>query len=123
MRILFLAPQPFFIERGTPIAVRLAVSALCKFGHEVDLVTFHEGADISISGLRHLRISRPPFVRQVPIGLSASKLVCDVWMAATAYRLMAERRYDAVHAVEEAVFLALLAKPFHGAHLVYDMDS
>jgi glycosyltransferase involved in cell wall biosynthesis len=123
MRILFLAPQPFFVERGTPIAVHLAVSALCKLGHQVDLLTFHEGADVSIEGLRHLRISRPPFVRQVPIGLSPSKLLCDLWMAAKAYRLMVEQHYDAIHAVEEAVFLALLAKPFHAAPLVYDMDS
>ncbi len=34
MKILMLAPQPFFEERGTPIAVRLAAEALAGQGHE-----------------------------------------------------------------------------------------
>jgi hypothetical protein len=57
MRILFLAPHPFFAERGTPIAVRLAVEALCKAGHEVDLLTYHEGQDIAVPGMRLIRIA------------------------------------------------------------------
>ena len=41
MKILLLAPQPFYAERGTPIAVLLAATALCRAGHEVDVLTFH----------------------------------------------------------------------------------
>jgi len=123
MRILFLAPQPFFTERGTPIAVRDAVAELCAAGHEVDLVVYHEGEDVAMPGLRLIRAGKPPFVSRVPIGFSAKKLVCDLWLAATAYRLLATRRYDLVHAVEEAVFLALAARPFGRFRLVYDMDS
>jgi glycosyltransferase involved in cell wall biosynthesis len=123
LRILFLAPQPFFVERGTPIAVRLAVMALCDAGHQVDLVTFHEGADVCIGGLRHFRIRRPAFVGKIPIGFSVGKIMCDFWLAAKAYQLMARSRYDVVHAGEEAVFIALAASPFVDSKLVYDMDS
>ncbi len=123
MRILFLAPQPFYVERGTPIAVRFAVTALCRAGHEVDLVVLHGGEDIAVPGLRLHRAKRPPFVREVPIGLSPAKLLCDLFLAATAFRLLATRRYDVVHAVEEAVFPALLARLFARFRLVYDMDS
>jgi glycosyltransferase involved in cell wall biosynthesis len=123
MRVLFLAPQPFFIERGTPIAVKLAVAALCGAGHHVDLVTFHGGSDVRIDNLRHFRIARPPFVNRVPIGFSVSKVICDLWLAARAYGLIRTGRYDVVHAVEEAVFLALAARPFKRFQLVYDMDS
>ena len=38
MKVLVIAPQPFFLERGTPIAVRLLVTTLCGFGHTVDLL-------------------------------------------------------------------------------------
>lgn len=123
MKILFLAPHPFFAERGTPIAVRLAVEALAKCGHDIDLLTYHEGEDLDIQGMRLIRIWRPPGVKNVPIGFSLKKLICDVWLAAATYSLMLRKRYDVVHGVEEAVFIALAARPFGKFRLVYDMDS
>lgn len=123
MKILLLAPHPFFSERGTPIAVRLAVEALCAMGHQVDLLTYHEGEDIEVAGMRLLRISAPPGVRNVPIGFSVKKLVCDLWLAIAAFRLMFRNRYDVVHGVEESVFIALAARPFGKFRVVYDMDS
>jgi len=123
MKILFLAPHPFFAERGTPIAVRLAVEALARNGHEIDLLTYHEGEDVEIPGVRLLRIGRPPAVKNVPIGFSIKKLICDLWLAAAAYKLLLRKRYDVVHGVEESVFIALAARPFRKFRLVYDMDS
>lgn len=123
MNILFLAPHPFFSERGTPIAVRLAVEALAKMDHRIDLLTYHEGTDIHVDGVRLIRIAPPPRVRNVPIGFSIKKLICDVWLAVYAFGLLLRNRYDVIHAVEESVFIALAAKPFHKFRLVYDMDS
>ena len=123
MKILFLAPHPFFAERGTPIAVRLAIEALSRQGHSIDLLTYHEGQDIEVPGVRLLRISGPPGARNVPIGFSIKKLICDVWLAVAAYRLIFRNRYDVVHGVEESVFIALAARPFRKFRLVYDMDS
>ena len=123
MKILLLAPHPFFSERGTPIAVRLAVDALCAMGHQVDLLTYHEGQDIEITGMRLVRISAPPGIRNIPIGFSVKKLVCDLWMAIAAYRLIFRNHYDVVHSVEESVFIALVARPFGKFRVVYDMDS
>src|SRR5688572_29424716 len=60
MRILLLAPQPFYSERGTPIAIRLAATALCNAGHAVDILTYHEGEDVRMENLRVLRIPKPP---------------------------------------------------------------
>ncbi|GFM28580.1 glycosyltransferase family 4 protein [Novosphingobium sp. PY1] len=123
MKILFLAPHPFFVERGTPIAVRQAVTVLCEQGHEVDLLTYHEGAEIEIPGARILRI-RPGFgISNVPIGFSAKKLVCDAWLAAAALRQVRQCDYDVVHAVEEAVFIALACRAAGKFKVVYDMDS
>jgi glycosyltransferase involved in cell wall biosynthesis len=123
MRILFLAPQPFFTERGTPIAVRAAVESLARQGHAVDLVTFHEGSDVDMPGVNHLRIAQPGKITGVPIGLSGKKLICDLWLAIAALRLLRAGRYDVVHAVEEAVFIGLALRPLTGARLVYDVDS
>ena len=123
MRILLAAPQPFFQERGTPIAVRLLAETLCDFGHQVDLLVYHEGEDVSVPGLRVFRAWRPPGVRHVPIGISPQKLICDVFLVARMIGLLLRNRYDVVHAVEEALFPSALLNLFSRRKLVYDMDS
>jgi glycosyltransferase involved in cell wall biosynthesis len=123
VRILVVAPQPFYEERGTPIAVRLLVETLCDFGHDVDLLVYQQGQDIEFPRLRIVRAGRPPGIQNVPIGFSWQKLVSDLWLAATMIRLLFTRRYDVVHAVEEAVFLAAVFNLLSRRRLVYDMDS
>lgn len=123
MRILFLAPQPFFAERGTPIAVRLAVETLARLGHDVDLLTYHEGTDVELPGVRHHRIGAQPGMKPVPIGFSVSKLRCDAAMLPAAVRLLRRNSYDVIHAVEEAVFIAMILRRFANARVVYDVDS
>jgi glycosyltransferase involved in cell wall biosynthesis len=123
MRILLVAPQPFYRERGTPIAVRLLTEELCVLGHQVDLLVYHDGADVAIPGMRLYRAGRPPWVGGVPIGISFRKLACDLWLLQAMRRLLQRNRYDVIHAVEEAVFPAALLHRRHGARLVYDMDS
>ena len=123
MRILLVAPQPFYQERGTPIAVRMLAEVLCSQGHAVDLLTYHEGADLDIEGLTILRTPALPGLRHVPIGISWKKLVCDLLICAQLLRLVLSRRYDVIHAVEEAVFPAVLLRSSAHARVVYDMDS
>jgi glycosyltransferase involved in cell wall biosynthesis len=123
MRILLVAPQPFYQERGTPIAVRMLVEVLCGQGHAVDLLTYHEGADLDIEGLTILRTPALPGLRHVPIGISWKKLVCDLLICARLLALALSRRYDVIHAVEEAVFPAILLRSSARARVVYDMDS
>jgi glycosyltransferase involved in cell wall biosynthesis len=122
VNVLLIAPQPFYQERGTPIAVRLLAQALCSRGHRVDLLTYHLGADVSIEGLRLLRIPRVPGVRRMPIGFSPQKLLCDAFLFFSAARRILSGRYQALHCVEESIFFTL-ALPKRGARVVYDMDS
>lgn len=123
MRVLLLAPHPFYSERGTPIAVRAAAEALCRAGYNVDLLTYHEGEDVEHEGLRIVRIPKPPLVENVPIGFSWKKLICDLYLTANALRLLKMERYHVVHAVEEAVFPMAAARALRQFRLVYDMDS
>jgi Glycosyl transferase 4-like domain len=123
MRILLLAPQPFYEDRGTPIAVALVLKVLSQRGALVDVVTYHEGRDVDLEHVSLHRIPHVPFVHGIRPGFSWKKLVCDVFMLLVAVRLAARRRYDLIHAVEEAVFIALLLKWLFGIPYVYDMDS
>ena len=123
MRILVIAPQPFYQERGTPIATRLLVEALQAAGHDVDVLTYHIGEDPKLPGVRVFRAPAVPFVRDVPIGFSVRKLLCDVALLWRLLTLTRRHRYDVLHAVEEAVFLSLLVRRIGGSRVVYDMDS
>jgi glycosyltransferase involved in cell wall biosynthesis len=123
MRILLVAPNPFFQERGTPIAVRILCETLCEAGHSVDLLTYHVGTDVRIPGLNILRIPRVPFIRDVPIGFSLKKLACDAVLSFKLLWQVIRNRYDVIHAVEEAIYPSLLVRPFARATVIYDMDS
>ena len=123
MRILLLAPQPFYEDRGTPIAVALVLKVLSERGTPVDVVTYHEGRDVDLEHVTLHRIPRLPLVHGIRPGFSWKKLVCDVFVLLAALRLAASRRYDLIHAVEEAVFIALLLKWIFRIPYVYDMDS
>jgi glycosyltransferase involved in cell wall biosynthesis len=123
MRILMLVPQPFYTERGTPIAVDLLLRELSNKGHEVDLITYHLGADRDFRGLRTFRIRPWPRPRGVAVGFSFAKIYCDLFMLARSVSLLRRGRYDVVHAVEESVFIAMLLRLFFRVPYVYDMDS
>ena len=51
-RILVIAPQPFYEDRGTPIAVRRLLDALAEDGKLIDLLTYPVGMSIELPGLR-----------------------------------------------------------------------
>jgi glycosyltransferase involved in cell wall biosynthesis len=122
MRILFLAPQPFFEVRGTPLAVLAMVRALCGLGHRVELLTFAQGTDVEVPGLVHRRSLRLP-VGRVRAGASLAKLLLDVpFLVQAVWRLLVARP-DVVHAVEEAAHLIAPFARLLRVPLVMDVDS
>jgi glycosyltransferase involved in cell wall biosynthesis len=123
MKILLLAPHPFFQQRGTPIAEKMVLETLTRHGHEIDVLTYAEGEDVQIPGCRILRIPRLPFVRRIQPGFSLKKLASDGVMLVTALKMARRGRYDLIHAVEESAFMALAARKMFGIPYVYDMDS
>jgi glycosyltransferase involved in cell wall biosynthesis len=124
MRILFLAPHPFYQERGTPIAVDLLLRALAGRGDRVDLLTYHEGDDRDYGpAVRITRIRKPPLAAGIKPGFSPKKLIADAVMWPAARRLAGRNKYDVIHAVEESVFMARAIGRRHGIPYLYDMDS
>jgi glycosyltransferase involved in cell wall biosynthesis len=92
-------------------------------GVEIDLLTYGEGQDVDIPGVRIIRTPRFAFLGKVKTGPSALKLFLDVFIALWTAGLLMRQRYDFVHAHEEAVFIALVLKPLFRFKLVYDMHS
>jgi len=123
MKILMLAPEPFFTVRGTPFSILHRVGALSELGHEVDLVTYHLGEDVSFPGLAVYRILRLPFIRHVKVGPSLVKLPLDLLMFGHAGLMCLWKSYDCVHTHEEAALMGAMLSAVFGIVHVYDMHS
>jgi glycosyltransferase involved in cell wall biosynthesis len=123
VRILMIAPEPFFEPRGTPFSEFHRIRALTALGHQVDLVTYPFGQAVSMPGLRVFRSLRPPLVDHVKIGPSFAKIPLDALLAFSALRRALSGRYDAIHSHEEGGLIgAVLAIVLRLPHL-YDMHS
>lgn len=122
-RVLVVTPQPFYQDRGTPIALAHTCRALAELGFEVDLLAFPIGQDALIPATQIHRCTNPFGIRAVPIGFSAGKVLLDLTLARSFWHMLTTRDYGAVHAVEEAAYLAALLCPRLGKPFVYDMAS
>lgn len=123
MKMLMIAPEPFFTPRGTPFSVYYRTLVAAEQGMQIDLLTYGQGADVVIPGLRIVRIPRFSWLGPVPVGPSFQKLFLDVWMVLWTVMLLLRHRYDVVHAHEESVFWCRYLKPLFGFKLAYDMHS
>src|SRR3954451_24747992 len=121
-KILLIAPQPFYEDRGTPIVVRYVLDALSELGYQVDVLTLPVGDNIDIPGVRIMRTNNPFGFRKIPIGVSLKKLFLDVLLFQMLHKQLRRERYTFVYAVEEAVFLAAILCSGR-MFLVYDMHS
>lgn len=92
-------------------------------GVDIDLLTYGEGQDVDIPGVRVIRAPRFAWLGNVKTGPSALKIFLDFFIALWTVWLLIRRRYDFVHAHEEAVFIAVILKPIFRFKLVYDMHS
>jgi glycosyltransferase involved in cell wall biosynthesis len=123
LHILMIAPEPFFEPRGTPFSEFHRIRALTTLGHQVDLVTYPFGHDVTMPGFRVFRCLRPPFVQGIRVGPSLAKIPLDALLALTALRRALAGRYDAIHSHEEGGLIGvILAAVLRVPHL-YDMHS
>jgi glycosyltransferase involved in cell wall biosynthesis len=123
MKILLLAPFPFFQLRGTPIAVRLLTKVLTDHGYEVHILTYHEGEEVQFPNCTISRIPALPGIRNIKPGPSWKKIVADLALFVKLLKTVRQGRFDLIHAVEESAFMALVIKKWVGLPYVYDLDS
>jgi len=123
MKALVIAPQPFYSPRGTPFSVYYRTLVMAEMGVQVDLLTYGQGQDVEIPGVRIIRIPDFPSLGHIKTGPSMLKLFLDMFIFLRTIGLLIRNRYDFVHAHEEAVFFCRFLKPLFGFKLVYDMHS
>jgi glycosyltransferase involved in cell wall biosynthesis len=123
MKILLLAPSPFFQLRGTPIAVKLLAQVLTGHGYDLHILTYHEGEAVDLPHCTISRIPTLPGIKNIKPGPSWKKIVADMALLLKLVKLIRREPFDVVHAVEESAFMALIIKKWYKIPFVYDLDS
>jgi glycosyltransferase involved in cell wall biosynthesis len=122
-RVLLVAPQPFYEDRGTPIAVSHVVTSLSQLGWHVDVLTYSVGEDLHLPRVRIFRFGGWLGFKAIPIGLSLKKVLLDFFLPGAIVRRLWAEKYDCIHAVEEAVYPSLLLGRLFKVPVIYDMQS
>ena len=122
-RLLFIAPQPFYEDRGTPIVILEELKCLSALGYDIDVLTYPLGKGVFLPGTELIRVRNPLKITSIPIGFSWSKVILDIQLALKALQLVKKTKYACVHGVEEGAAICLLLKRLYGIPMVYDMHS
>jgi glycosyltransferase involved in cell wall biosynthesis len=121
--ILLLAPQPFFVERGTPINVREILNSLSSDGYQVTLLSYPYGKDLEIENVKFEKSPKIPFLKTVKVGPSLAKIFLDFLFFFKALHLSLKTKYDLFHGIEEAAFIAQFLSAIHRKPFIADVDS
>lgn len=140
MKVVMVAPVPFFVDRGTPMRILEEALALEKKGVVVDIVTYHLGRNISEldekSKIKVYRVARLLFwYNKKEAGADWQKVVLDILLIWKTSKIVFLKKPEIIHAhLHEGVLIGWIVKKiffwrkiklvadFHG-ELVSEMES
>ncbi len=122
-RVLFIAPQPFYEDRGSPIAVLQVLRALSQLGVHVDLLAFPSDQSVEIENLRIFRYGKALGIRNVPIGFSLKKVILDLALMRGLRSHLKSEQYECIHALEDGIYVTMAVRATAKIPIIYDMHS
>jgi len=94
LRVLMIAPTPYFADRGCHVRIYEEARALTNLGHEVCIVTYHLGRDMP--GVRVVRTPHVPWYKKLEAGPSWHKPYLDILLL---WKTLAEVRSFRPHLI------------------------
>lgn len=95
MKIVHIAPTPFFADRGCHLRILGEVEQLRDYGHSVVITTYHNGRDIG--SLQIERIINIPWYTNLEAGGSWHKLYLDLLLLWKSVRTVFKIKPDIIH--------------------------
>ena len=122
LKVLMLAPTPYFADRGCHVRIYEEARALRQIGHDVRVVTYHLGRDMP--GIPTYRSMSIPWYRKLAAGPSWHKLYLDILLFCRALQAARTFRPHILHAhLHEGAFIGLLLKPLLRIPLLFDCQG
>lgn len=131
MKILMIAPTPFFSHRGTHIRILEEAVALERLGHSVTVATYHIGSDLPSSCASRIdvrRIRRLLFwYKKLEAGPDWQKILLDLMLARKTFFLARTLKPDIIHGhLHEGVLIGWIVQKmlfWRGMKLVADFHG
>lgn len=112
MKILMVAPTPFFSDRGCHVRILGEVHGLRQLGHEVVVCTYPLGREMQ--GVQTARTWPVPWYRKLSAGPSWHKYYIDLLLVGLVRRWIRRWKPDVIHAhLHEGACVAALALVGH----------
>jgi glycosyltransferase involved in cell wall biosynthesis len=122
IKVLMIAPTPFFADRGCHVKILEEIRSLTKRGIKVKLVTYHIGRNIESTDI--VRIMNIPWYKKLDAGPSKHKYYLDLLLAIKALKTALKFKPDIIHAhLHEGVFAGKIVQLFIRKPLVADYQG
>lgn len=122
MKILMIAPTPYFADRGCHVRILEETRALQSLGNEVITTTYHNGGDIQ--GIDIRRIPNIPWYNKLEAGPSYHMLYLDLLLLFESLNCIRKSRPDIIHAhLHEGAFIGTICSSLMNIPLVADMQG
>lgn len=123
LKILMIAPTPFFADRGCHMQIYEQARSIQKRGHEVRIVTYPIGRDMpEVTVVRMPNVA--PWYHKLTAGASWTKIYLDFFLIATVWREARRWKPDILHGhLHEGCFIGWVVSKFTGIPFVFDLQG
>lgn len=122
LRVLMIAPTPYFSDRGCHVRIYEETLALTKLGHEVRIVTYHLGRDMP--GVSVARTPPVPWYNKLEAGPSWHKPYLDILLLCKSIAEARSFRPHLIHAhLHEGALVGSILKRILRLPLLFDYQG
>jgi glycosyltransferase involved in cell wall biosynthesis len=122
MKILSIAPTPFFSDRGCHVRILEETKALMELGHDVTICTYHIGRDID--NIKTKRIPKIPWYNKLEAGPSYHMLYLDALLLFRSLQITIKEKPDIIHAhLHEGALIGKFCSKLRNVPLVFDVQG
>lgn len=122
MKILSIAPTPFFSDRGCHVRILEETKALMELGHDVTICTYHIGRNIK--NIDTKRIPNIPWYNKLDAGPSYHMLYLDALLLLRSLQITLKEKPDIIHAhLHEGALIGKFCSKLGKVPLVFDVQG
>lgn len=122
MKILMIAPTPYFSDRGCHVRIYEEADALRRLGHDVLICTYHLGRDLG--DFKIWRTIKIPWYKKTAAGASWHKFYLDIFLLFISAKAVLTFKPDIIHAhLHEGAFIALILRAIFKKPVLFDYQG